>query len=233
MDIEKVLEQIQNHPLFLRLKNVIENGYEDDKVWHDHEPVFDHSTKTLRIARERLTGDFITNPDAKKLFTDWLEQDIYGVKQKDLTLLIALIHDCGKILFYKEGEKEASIVTPKPGFPDQVLCPGHEYWGAKFVVPELLKEFSFSEKIKEYIQTVVEYHGFFSNPYFPTKTNLTVEELLKGLKPYYGGYYIEGLFNMYCDGYTATAFEEGKKRIEELFNTPDLYIPREYFIPNA
>ncbi|HSD98372.1 MAG TPA: HD domain-containing protein [Patescibacteria group bacterium] len=231
MDIEKVLQDIQSHPLFLRLKNVVENGYEGDKTWHDHEPVFDHSTKTLRIARERLSGDFITNPEAKRLFENWKEQEIFGVKQKDLTLLISLIHDCGKIVSYKEEEKVASIVTPKPGFSDQVICPGHEYWGAKLVVQELLKNTPFSEDSKKYIQTVVEYHGFFSNPYFSTKTNQSVEELLKGLKPYYGGYYIEGLFNMYCDGYTATAFEEGKKRIEELFNCPDLYISREYFIP--
>lgn len=231
MNIDAVLEQIQNHPLFLRLKNVVENGFENGKVWHDHEPVFDHATKTLRIAKERLSGDFITNPQAKELFEQWKENDVFGVKQKNLTQIIALIHDCGKILSYTEGEKVATLITPKPGFPEQVLCPGHEYWGAKLIVPELLKNIDIPEKAKGYIQTVVEYHGFFSNPYFPTKTNQTVDELLQGLKPYYGGYYIEGLFNMYCDGYTATAFDEGKKRIEELFNTPDLYTLREYFIP--
>ena len=45
------------------------------------------------------------------------------------------------------------------------------------------------------------------------------------------GYYKESMFNMYCDGYTAGAFEFGKKMIEEIFNEPTFYIPRQYFIP--
>lgn len=232
MEIEKILQDVQENPLFQRLKNVVEHGFEGDKVWHDKEPVFDHSVKTLRIAKERLSGDFITDPKAKELFQNWLNQDVRGMQQKDASLLIALIHDCGKVLHYKEGNKETTLISPKPGSnKDEYMCPGHEYWGSKIVVPELLKGVAMSEDAKKYVQQIVEYHGLYSNPYFPSKKDWSLQEVMDNVKAFYCGYYIEGLFNMFCDGYTATAFAEGKKRIEQLFNKPLFYTPREYFIP--
>lgn len=100
----------------------------------------------------------------------------------------------------------------------------------KIVVPELLKNIPISREVKRYIEQVIEYHGLYS-AFFPSKEQWSLGEVMDNVKSYYCGYYIEGLFNMYCDGYTATAFEVGKRRIEELFNTPEFYIPREYFIP--
>lgn len=230
MTIENILETLQNHSYFQRLRKVIEHVIEGDKVWHDHEPVYNHSINTLRIAKERLAGDFIINPKAKDLFLQWVDTDIYETKQKDLTLITALIHDCGKILSYKEGDRLETLITANPNFPEQRFCPGHEYWGAKLVVPELLKEIDISEKAKMYIQLMIEYHGFFSNPYFPSRQSWTLGHLLSNVKSQYAGYYIEGLFNMYCDGYSASAFELGKKKIEELFNEPFFYEKRTYIL---
>lgn len=224
--VDQSIEIILRNPLFQRLKQVIENA----NGWHDHEDVYSHSTKTLRIARERLSGDFITNQEAKKLYTEWLENDIFGMKQKDVSLIIALIHDCGKILHYKEGDNESTLIVKKPNGEDEFMCPGHEYWGATIVIPALLKEIDLPEKVKEYIAQVVEYHGFFSSPYFSSRESWSLEQLVADIKSHYAGYYIEGLFNMYCDGYTASAFTVGKKKIEEVFNNPSLYTPRRYFI---
>ena len=96
--MDPLIEKIIRNPLFLRLKNVVENN-----AWHDHEDVYSHSVKTKDIARREISGDFITNPQAKKLFQQFTNEDFNGMKRADIMILIALTHDIGKILYVKEG----------------------------------------------------------------------------------------------------------------------------------
>lgn len=225
-NLDQLIEKISSHPLFLRLKDVIENS----QGWHDHEAVFDHLIKTADIARKKINGDFITNSEAKTLFLNWMKEDVYGMKRADVAVLIALLHDCGKILHYKEGSSEEPLIVNKPTLTDQTLCPGHEFWGGAIVTKQILADLGFDEKLINYISSVIKQHGI---KYFDGKEKWTTSEIVNFVKSQAEGFYKEGMFNMYCDSYTASAYIEGKKRIEEVFNAPSFYIPRTYFIPET
>jgi len=226
-NLDRLIELITSHPLFVRLKDVIEHA----EGWHDHEPVFDHLVKTANIAKEQANGGFIMDSEAKKLFEKWMNEEIGGMKRKDLAILIALLHDCGKILSYREDNKVSTLITSKPILEGQTLCPGHEYWGGEIVAPEILKELGIGENIIDFILQVIKFHDALGYVYLTGKENWPIEALVNDIKSRAEGLYKESMFNMYCDGYTAKAFEAGKKRLEEVFNTPSLYIPRTYFIP--
>lgn len=111
------------------------------------------------------------------------------------------------------------------------MCPGHEYWGGEIVSPKILKEVGLAGDIINYISQVIKLHDALGSIYLLGKENWTTAELVNDIKARAQGLYRESMFNMYCDGYTANAFKEGRKRLEEVFNAPSLYIPRTYFIP--
>lgn len=222
--LDQLIEKITSNPLFIRLKNIEENA----TGWHDHEKVFEHLTKTAKISKDQIDGNFIADPIAKTLFKKWVEDDAFGLKRKDILVLTALLHDCGKILHYKEGEKVETLITKRPTFEGQSLCPGHEFWGGEIVAKQILNDLGFAINLIEYISSVIKQHGI---EYFAGKEKWSIEEIVNFVKSQAGGYYKEGLFNMYCDGYTAPAYVDGKKRIEEIFNTPSFYTSRIYFIP--
>lgn len=224
-NFERTIGQIKNHPLFLRLKNIEENAH----GWHDHEKVYDHLVKTAHYAQEFSNGNFITNPLAKEKFVSWMQEDFYGITKKDRAILIALIHDCGKLLYFDENGKHFSIVVQNPN--GETYCPGHEYWGGRLVAPKLLKDLDLALEVKKAISEVVKVHGTYSDNYFPSKKDWTIEEIISDVKARANGYYQEALFNSYVDCYDAPAFEYGKQKIEKVFNTPSFYIPRSYFIP--
>lgn len=226
-NLDQIIDKITSHGLFLRLKDVVEHG----EGWHDHEVVFDHLIKTANIAKEQVDGGFITNPEAKELFDNWMNEELGGMKRRNLSILIAILHDCGKILIFKEGEKTFPLITNRPGFKDQTLCPGHEYWGGEIVSPKILKEIGLDKNIIDYISQVIKLHDALGYVYLTGKEKWSIKDLVSDVKSKAQGLYKESMFNMYCDGYTAKAFEEGKKRLEEIFNAPSLYIAREYFIP--
>src|SRR3989344_2528172 len=191
-NLDDLANKISSTPLFLRLKNVVENG----TGWHDHEDVFSHSVKTANIAKKERDGEFVTNPESKELFTKWMDEDVFGMKRKDVAVIIALLHDCGEI-----------------------------------VVREILKDSGLDEKLIEYIAKVIKQHGLFSAEYYVGKEKWSESELLNDVKSKAEGLRKESLFNMYCDGYTAPAFSQGKAKVKELFNMPPFYVTREYFIP--
>lgn len=226
-NLDDLINKISSHPLFLKQKNVVENI----KGWHDHEDVFSHSVKTANIAKKERSGQFITNPKTRELFIKWMEEDVFGMRRRDIAVIIALLHDCGKILSFKENGKTSTLITQNPFDSLQTMCPGHEYWGGEIVVAKILKDSGLDEKIIEYIGKVTKQHGLFSAGYYIGKEKWSKDELLNDVKTRAEGLYKESLFNMYCDGYTSPAFSQGKARVEELFNMPLFYAPREYFIP--
>lgn len=226
-NIDQIVSQITQNNHFCKLKNIVENF----QGWHHHEDVFSHSVKTANIAKEKRTGKFISNQKERTLFLKWMDEEKYGMKRQDTVVIIALLHDCGKILFCKEGKNTKSLITKYPPQPTQTMCPGHEYWGGELVAGEILKTLGFTNELIQYIKSVVKVHDVFGNPYFPAKQNWSLPDIIADAKARGQGYYKEAMFNMYCDGYTASAFTEGRKKIEEIFNEPNYYIERTYFIP--
>lgn len=219
-DFDSIIEGIINNPLFLKLKNVIKNS-----PWHDHESVYDHLIKTHKIATEQIEAEFITNKAAKKSFLDFISKELNGVKIKDLMLITALIHDIGKILYYKDKGQEKPLRHENA--EGITKMPGHEYWGST-IVPELLKDSGLSKDNIQRIAKVVRLHDTFNDNYLAS--SISVEELIDDIKARAEGLYKEALFNIYCDVFTAPPSQQSIKRIVKIFNSPSLYSPREYFI---
>lgn len=216
--IQDLIDQIIQNPLFLKLNNVVENG-----PYHNHEDVYSHVTKVKDIAQKEINGDFITNPEAKERFNQFMSEDIHGYKRADIMVLIALLHDIGKTLTVKEGETTHPIlVTNEAGV---TACPGHEYWGST-IVNKLLTDLP--KKVVEYIESVIRNHDTFNPSYFSPKANMSQDLLMNDVKSRAEGVYIEALFNIYCDCFTAEVFKETKEKIIKLFNEASLYERREY-----
>ncbi len=225
--LEDLINEISSNVYFLKLKSIVENS----AGWHDQEDVYSHSIKTANIAKDQIEGGFITNPEAKEKYDQFMNENKYGQPRKDLIILIGLLHDCGKILSYKEEDKAFPLIANKPNLPDQTMCPGHEFYGGALVVKEILKEISISNDAKKYIATVVRLHDSLNNvTYYTQKSEWPITDTVSEIKSRAEGYYIEAMFNAYCDCYTALAFKPAKDIIEKVFNSPSLYIKREYFI---
>lgn len=219
---EEYIERIITSPLFLKLKNVVENN-----SFHNHETVFIHLIKTKDIAKRELTGDFIINPEAKKLFLRFINEDFHGMKRADIMVLIALLHDIGKILKVRQGNNtETIMVTDSSGITS---VPGHEYWGST-IVEIMLKDLNMKPEIITYIANVVRLHDSFGGPYWASKKDWPLELTLNDVKSRAEGFYKETLFNIYCDCFNAEPFEPDKKMIIKVFNEPKLYLEREYVI---
>lgn len=226
MNIDTYLQEIISHDLFLRLKNVIEhiNG------WHTHEDVYSHSIATMERAKKFVHGDFITNLVAKEKFLSWMGSNVEGFTISDILIFTALVHDTGKILYYKEGEGEFSINIIKEN--GETNCPEHGYWGAKLVLPKIFENINIPQKVKQYIYKITEQHTVF-NGFFFGKDEWSTADLVLYAKAQAEGYYKETMFNSYCDCCMAPAFSMSTKKIKELFNEPDFYTPREYLIPSS
>lgn len=217
-----MIDKIIQNPLFLRLKEVMENN-----SYHDHETVYDHLIKTKNIAIKEIAGDFITNQEAKALFLKSINEDFHGMKRADIMILIALLHDIGKILTVREDENLRSIVvTDSSGITS---IPGHEYWGST-IVAEMLKGLNLDPEVITYIGNVIRLHAIFSEVYFDVRKDWPMESLLNDVKSQGEGFYKEAMFNQYCDCFTAKPFEYGKGILIKLFNEPGLYLKREYVL---
>lgn len=191
-----LIEEIIKTPLFLRLKNVVENN-----PWHDHESVYDHSIKTKDIAKREISGDFITNPEAKKLFLQFVNEDFYGMRRADLMILAALLHDVGKL--------EA--------------IQGHEVKGGE-ITPHFLKELNLTDRQIEYIAKIVGTHNAFQGEYLPSKQSWPILDIVEDMRKKPDGLYIESMFNNFCDVYTAPPFQLYKPIVIKIFNEPKLYV---------
>ncbi len=221
--IDTLVEKIIKNSPFLRLKEVVENN-----SYHDHEDVYSHVIKTKDIALREIKGDFIRNPDAKRNFLQFVSEDFSGMKRSDIMILIALIHDIGKILSVKEdSEIHPLLVTNSAGI---TICPGHEYWGST-IVGKVLKDLSLPEEIVGYIANVIKLHDAFPPQYWTDRKDWPLDFLINDVKSRAEGLYKEAMFNQYCDCFTAEPFQTAKEMIIKIFNEPKLYERREYIIP--
>lgn len=219
--IEELIQKITVRPLFLNLKDIVENG-----PYHDHETTYDHLIKTKDIAQRELNAEFIKSPGARQAFLKFISEDFYGFKRGDLMILAALLHDVGKILKVKEADNIRPIVVEENG---TTIIPGHEYWGST-IVPEFLKDLNLPKEVIIYISEIVSLHGEFQAEYLPSKKDWLMEKLINDIKSRAKGFYIESLFNHYCDVYTGKPFTEIKPLVEKIFNQPSLYIKRQYVL---
>ena len=209
-DLQKTLEIIKNNKDFLKLKNVIE-----DNVSHHGETSFEHCIQTLEKAQELITGNLITNDRAKKKFNDFINQEIDGIKKKDLLLIIALIHDCGKMIIL---DGKPLQLTPKK--------PGHGYWGS-LLVPGILQETGLSETAIVYIANCVKLHLAGAECW---SLGITGDELLWQLKLRAENFHAEMIFNIYCDLFYNKTFQDKIHLPLELLNDPQTYERVEYSI---
>lgn len=218
----QLIEKIIANPLFLRLKDVVENN-----DWHDHEDMYAHCTKTKDIAVREIKADFITNPLAKEKFMAFINEDFRGYKRADLMILIALLHDIGKILSVKEGNQIKPLeVVDANGV---TYPPGHEYWGST-IVSKVLECSGLSNEVVAYIAQGVKVHNAFQGDYFPSKKDWPFEKLMNDIKAWAEGMYIESMFNNLCDVYTAPPFQPYKELVIKIFNEQYFYERREYVI---
>lgn len=211
--IEEYINKIVQNPLFLTLKQVVENnGY------HDHETVYDHLVKTRDIAVREIKADFIINPEAKKLFIKFVNERFQGFKRADMMILIALLHDVGKVL--------------PLGFTDSngtTFFPGHEYEGSK-IVGKILKDSGIAEEVIHYISQVIKFHDTYNQAYMESKKGWLTDILIRDIQSRADGLYLEAMFNIYCDCYTAAPYQIARDTLIQLFNQPVLYKKTEYVI---
>lgn len=221
-NLEKLIEKIIQSPSFLQLKRTVENN-----PYHDHEDAFSHSIKIKDIAKQEIKGGFVTNPQAKELFVDFTKQTVGGINRGDIMVMTALLHDIGKILYCDDNnEQKPILVTKSDGV---TMGPNHEYWGST-IIPVVLKEFALPTEVVTYIANIVRLHDTFNQGYFDSKKGWALEMLIHDIKSRADGFYMEALFNIYCDNFTSTIFDYGKEMTIEVFNQPALYSPRKYII---
>lgn len=222
MMIDVLIEKIVQNSLFLKLKGVIENN-----AYHSNEDVYSHAIKTKNIALKELSGNFITNPEAKNSFLKFVNEEHNGFKRADLMVLIALLHDIGKILSVKEGSMTRPLMISK--IAGITACPGHEYLGAA-ILGLVLKSLSLKIELLSYIGGVIRLHDTFNAEYWAERKDWSMDLLINDVKSSAEGLYKEALFNIYCDCFTADIFKNAKEMIIKVFNEPLLYERREYVI---
>lgn len=224
MNLEETINKIISTPLFLKLKNIIENNpHREDK----DEDTYSHLIKTLEIAKQQIDTPFITDSIAKTSFKNFINEEIYGIKRRDIMILISLLHDTGKILSTEEnGLKKPILVTNSEG---RTFCPNHEYWGST-IVDKFLDEFNLPAEVITYISCVIKLHDTFNDYYWESKKTWQWDLTLNDVKSRAEGYYKEALFNIYCDTFTASVSSYSREMIVKTFNDPKLYAERKYVI---
>lgn len=219
MNVDQIIEKVKVDPRFLKLKDVVENN-----THHDHQSVYDHTMLVFNVAKEKLTAEFISNPEAKKRFLDFInERADEKFTRKDCMLLTALLHDIGKAASYKEDGVEKPVLKIKDGITS---CPNHEYISST-IVPQILEDLA-SEKAIEYISKSVCLHDSINDPYFKEMKDWEMTEVIDNIKGKSQGLYIECLFNIYCDVYFAKPSACLREMSEKIFNSPFLYEKRNY-----
>lgn len=220
--LDSAVKTILSHPSFMKLQAVVENN-----SYHEHESVYDHLLKTFTLAKEKATGNFIKNTAAQKAFQTFTEKTTDGVTKKDMLILTALLHDIGKCLSYTDNNKTYDITLTLPD--GTTRCPGHEYQGS-LLIPTILEKITLPQSVLSSIENVIRLHDTFNEDYFRAKQQWHIQDLVTDAKTRAETFYLEALFNMYCDCYTAKPFQFAIPFIEKLFHEPSFYTPRKYFV---
>jgi len=222
VQIDELINKIKNESSFLSLKTIIENN-----SYHHSQPVLDHILEVLERARKFCSGDFIENGEARKLFKNFVNQEVDGLKIKDSMLLVALLHDISKGAKYKDEDGEEQVVLKK-GTNGNTNGNMHEYISS-LLVPELLKNKGLSEEAIDHVCKVVKFHGVFDEKFFKKVSELPIEEVVDRVKLCAESNYIEALFNIYCDCLTAEPFQFALETIKRIFESPSLYSKRSFY----
>ncbi|MGI8420097.1 MAG: CRISPR-associated endonuclease Cas3'' [Candidatus Levyibacteriota bacterium] len=213
-------EKIITHPYFQKTKTIIENN-----VCHENESVYDHSLATAKRADECVTGAFVSNPKAKVLFNKWMQEEPFGMQYKHIAVVIALLHDIGKILVYEENSQQIPLNAIQED--GKTRASGHEYWGST-IVPEILCDVGLSAELATYIANIVKLHGVLMMPHF-VKTK-TLEEYISDMKTQGQGFEKEILFNIYADTANCPIFKSWLETVIQIFNIETFYQKRNYVI---
>lgn len=218
--LSELQDKIIAHTYFQKAKDIVE-----DNVCHHKEKVYDHLLATAKRAEEAVKGEFITNKEAKKLFTSWMNEEKLGMKYKDVAVLIALLHDIGKILVYEEDGKTRHIVQTLKD--DTTYAPGHEYWGSSLALKILTDIGVFGDAVY-FVAMVIKLHGSLMFPNFDKKKD--IKEHISDMKTLGQGLEKEILFNIYVDVTKCEMFGGWLEVVKEMFDTPEFYQPRKYFV---
>lgn len=221
-NLEEVTQKLLSHPYFEKAKHVKELG-----PGHPEDSVFIHLTQTSDVVRQKVSGDFIQNPDAKKLFLEVMNKDIDGNPYKEVAVVVGLVHDIGKILSYTENGEVFPMSIIKPN-TETSYSPNHAKYGAD-LVKELLAELGLSEKVVTYIAEVVRVHMMIFDFYKRTE-GYTLLETINDIKPFMEGYHVEVALNAIGDINSNPPLEKCKELIYKMLEEPKFYYPREYFV---
>lgn len=221
-NLEEVTQKLLTHPYFEKAKHVKELG-----PAHPEDSVFVHLTQTADVIREKVNGDFIKNPDAKKLFLEFMNRDIDGNTFRDIAIITGLIHDIAKIMSYKEEGKVWPINQLKPGTQSSRSI-NHGYYGS-LIIPQMLKEIGLSEKVIHYITNIVRLHLVIFD-YYAKSADFNITDRINDLKPLMEGYHVEVALNAIGDIDGNPPLEPCKQLLYQMFEEPHFYSQREYFI---
>lgn len=222
MQIDELIEKIRNETQYLSLKNVVENN-----TYHNNQTTYDHSLEVLERAKEFSTGNFIENEEAKKLFKKFTNQEIGELKIKNSMLLVALLHDVSKGGKYKDEDGSEQVVL-KIDANGNTKGVKHEYISS-LLAPQFLKDSGLSKEAITHICKVIKFHGVFNEKFFKKVPGLPIEEVVNRIKLRAEGDYIEALFNIYCDCFTAKPFQFALETIKEIFESPSFYTKRTFY----
>lgn len=223
-DIEKIITQLVAHPYFEKIKKIKEVN-----AGHTEDSIYTHLMQTLAVAQKSIDGNFLTDQQAKKSFTSFMDKKTQGILYKDVALLIALVHDIGKMLSFSENGKIFPMNIQHPiAKKGETYNPGHEYWSST-LIPNLFKDSALPQEIIDYITTVVRLHGEIFNTYIIIK-DFPLVDAIRDVKARVENYHVEVLFNSYCDITYHKSLHPCRVLIEKMLNHPDTYLRREYFV---
>ncbi|HSX09591.1 MAG TPA: hypothetical protein VLF93_05535 [Candidatus Saccharimonadales bacterium] len=213
-------KKLLSHPYVQKSKKIIE-----DNVCHPNESLYHHLTTTSQRAENATKGEFITDSGAKKQFEMSMNNEVHGMKYREIAIVVALLHDIGKILVYNENGKQFPLnESQKDG---TTHAPGHEYWGST-IAPTILSDVGVEEELALFIAKLIGLHGLLLFPNFDRSK--TVQENISLVKTLGQEYEKEILFNTYADVALCPIFKDWLAMIEHMFNTREFYVKREYVV---
>lgn len=221
-NLEEVTQKLLAHPYFEKTKHIKELG-----PGHPENSVFLHLTQTADVIKQRLNGEFIQNPDARKLFLDFVNRNIEGNLYKDIAIVTGFIHDIGKILSYREEENIFPINQLKPG-TDSSQSIDHGYYGS-LIVDKLLHDSGITGKIINDITDVIRLH-LIPFDYYAKVANLPIRAIIDDLKPRMQGKHIAVCLNALGDIDNNSPLAPCKELLYKMFEEPHFYSTREYFV---
>lgn len=221
--LDDTIQKLLTHPYFEKAKHVKEIN-----PGHPEDSVYEHLVQTADFLKQHRGGEFISNSQARNSFQNFMKQETDGVPFGDIAVLAGLVHDIGKILSFREGDKITPINQPKPN-SDQTYSPHHGYWGAETIVRPLLGDVGVNGKVADYITDIVRVHLVPFN-YYKLSGGFAIKDAVADLKPWLEGLHVEVVFVAYADVAYNPRMRDCWELMGKMLDEPDLYLRREYFV---